>query len=86
MKYKSFSFKIYFAAFFSFKIYFAAGLIGVQNLFCGRIDWSAKFILRFDFLNITVRHEIGKRYKSVQPKVRKAKSGHNLSNRRSISF
>ncbi|HAI69883.1 MAG TPA: hypothetical protein DCM38_10680, partial [Gammaproteobacteria bacterium] len=24
--------------------------------------------------------------KSVQPKVRKAKSGHNLSNRRSISF
>ncbi|EDN72736.1 hypothetical protein BGS_1288 [Beggiatoa sp. SS] len=40
------------------KIYFA--VFGVQNLFCG--FWSAKFILRFDFLDITVRHEIGKRY------------------------
>jgi len=28
-----------------------------------RPSWSAKFILRFDFLDITVRHEIGKRYK-----------------------
>jgi len=36
---------------FSNKIYFVAGLI-----------FQTKFILRFDFLNITVRHEIGKRY------------------------
>ncbi|EDN71566.1 hypothetical protein BGS_1010 [Beggiatoa sp. SS] len=34
----------------------------MQNLFCGRIDWSAKFILRLDFLNITVLYSIGKRY------------------------
>jgi hypothetical protein len=27
---------------------FCRGAIGVQNLFCGRIDWSAKFILRPD--------------------------------------
>jgi len=27
------------------KIYFAFGPIGVQNLFCFRPDWSAKFIL-----------------------------------------
>jgi len=39
-------------------------LIFVPNLFFGRIDFRSKFILRFDFLNITVRHEIGKRYKS----------------------
>jgi len=26
-------------------------------------DFRSKFILRFDFLDITVRHEIGKRYK-----------------------
>jgi len=27
-----------------------------------RPDFRSKFILRFDFLDITVRHEIGKRY------------------------
>jgi hypothetical protein len=27
-----------------------------------RPSWSAKFILRFDFLNITVLYSIGKRY------------------------
>jgi len=26
-------------------------------------DFRSKFILRFDFLDITVRHDIGKRYK-----------------------
>ena len=43
----------------------STNLILVQNLFCGRIDFRSKFILRFDFLNITVRHEIGKRYNEV---------------------
>jgi len=60
----NFSFQIYFAVTFrskfilprllDCKIYFAAA-IGVQNLFCGSI-----------FLYITVRHEIGKRYKMAQ--------------------
>ena len=41
---------------------FCRGAIGVQNLFCGRIDFRSKFILRFDFLNLTVLYSIGKRY------------------------
>jgi len=45
---------------FSFQIYFAKSFF-VPNLFCFG-DFRSKFILRFDFLNITVRHEIGKRY------------------------
>jgi hypothetical protein len=47
------------AIFFTFQIYFAVFL-------------RSKFILRFDFLNITVRHEIGKRYIGRIPK----KKGH----------
>jgi len=46
---------------------FCRGAIGVQNLFCGRIDFRSKFILRFYFLNITVRDDIGKRYINPNP-------------------
>ncbi len=43
------------------------------NLFCGPLgmhvillpSFQTKFILRFDFLSITVRHEIGKRYNGL---------------------
>jgi len=50
------------------------GLLGVQNLFCGLLFVPNLFcgltgmpvILRFYFLDITVRHEIGKRYINFQ--------------------
>jgi|GEM_PF-6162947 len=39
------------------------GPLGVQNLFCGLTGMPV--ILRFYFLDITVRHEIGKRYSYI---------------------
>jgi len=64
------------------------GLLGVQNLFCGRIGMHV--ILRFDFLDITVRHEIGKRYISNMYanaiRVHSQKKAHYQSHHRKINF
>jgi len=47
------------AAFLECKIYFAFGLIGVQNLFCFRPYWSAKFILLSALLECKIYFAFG---------------------------